>query len=111
MGGYCDRSKPELSTLLVSGTFYFAPTEIESQMSNRCALLCAIREAILLIYATWAKSSVAAITGGSKGIGKAIGHGLAAEGVSLGLMARRKEQAAWLYFWRRTGRGISTRPA
>jgi 3-oxoacyl-[acyl-carrier protein] reductase len=35
---------------------------------------------------------VAAITGGSKGIGKAIGRGLAAEGVSLVLMARGKEQ-------------------
>jgi hypothetical protein len=26
MGGCFDRSKPELSTLLESGTFYFAPT-------------------------------------------------------------------------------------
>jgi hypothetical protein len=26
MGGCFDRSKPELSTLLQSGTFYFAPT-------------------------------------------------------------------------------------
>lgn len=28
MSGYCNRSKPELSTLLESGTFYFAPTSI-----------------------------------------------------------------------------------
>ena len=35
---------------------------------------------------------VAVITGGSKGIGKAIGRGLAAEGVDLMLLARGKEQ-------------------
>ena len=35
---------------------------------------------------------VAVITGGSKGIGKAIGRALAAEGVNLVLLARGKEQ-------------------
>lgn len=38
------------------------------------------------------KGRAAAITGGSKGIGKAIGRGLAAEGVNLVLLARGKEQ-------------------
>ena len=38
------------------------------------------------------KGRVAVITGGSKGIGKAIGRGLAAEGVDLLLLARGKEQ-------------------
>ncbi len=38
------------------------------------------------------KGRTAVITGGSKGIGKAIGRALAAEGVNLILMARGKEQ-------------------
>jgi NAD(P)-dependent dehydrogenase (short-subunit alcohol dehydrogenase family) len=38
------------------------------------------------------KGPAAAITGGSKGIGRAIARGLAAEGVSLVLIARGKEQ-------------------
>jgi NAD(P)-dependent dehydrogenase (short-subunit alcohol dehydrogenase family) len=38
------------------------------------------------------KGRVAVITGGSKGIGKAIAKGLAEEGVSLVLLARNKEQ-------------------
>jgi NAD(P)-dependent dehydrogenase (short-subunit alcohol dehydrogenase family) len=38
------------------------------------------------------KGRVAAISGGSKGIGRAIARGLAAEGVNLVLMARGKEQ-------------------
>ena len=37
------------------------------------------------------KGRVAAITGGSKGIGKAIARGLAAEGVNLVLLSRGKE--------------------
>ena len=37
------------------------------------------------------KGRVAVVTGGSKGIGKAIGKGLAAEGVNLVLLARGKE--------------------
>jgi 3-oxoacyl-[acyl-carrier protein] reductase len=38
------------------------------------------------------KGRVAVVTGGSKGIGKAIGHALAAEGVHLVLMARGADQ-------------------
>jgi 3-oxoacyl-[acyl-carrier protein] reductase len=38
------------------------------------------------------KGRAAVITGGSKGIGKAIAKGLAAEGVNLALLARNKEQ-------------------
>jgi NAD(P)-dependent dehydrogenase (short-subunit alcohol dehydrogenase family) len=38
------------------------------------------------------KGRVAVITGGSKGIGKAIARGLAAEGVNIVLLARGKEQ-------------------
>jgi 3-oxoacyl-[acyl-carrier protein] reductase len=38
------------------------------------------------------KGRVAAISGGSKGIGRAIARGLAAEGVNLVLLARGKEQ-------------------
>jgi 3-oxoacyl-[acyl-carrier protein] reductase len=38
------------------------------------------------------KSRVAVVTGGSKGIGKAIAKGLAAEGVNVVLLARGKEQ-------------------
>jgi NAD(P)-dependent dehydrogenase (short-subunit alcohol dehydrogenase family) len=39
----------------------------------------------------WLQGRTAAITGGSKGIGKAIAKGLAAEGVNLVLLARGRE--------------------
>jgi NAD(P)-dependent dehydrogenase (short-subunit alcohol dehydrogenase family) len=41
------------------------------------------------------KGRTALITGGSKGIGRAIGRGLASEGVNLVLLARGKDRARY----------------